>query len=225
MSELGTLADIVLIVAGLLALGCVMFFLAIRPARNRRTQMHGLLSRPLDFGATTLANQSPAMADLPDHCVFISYRRADTAYVVGRLYDDLASTLGAKAIYKDVNSNELGMDFRTQLERSLNGCHVFLCVMGEKWAGPGNPGNRPIDDPQDFVRIEVETALRRNIPVIPVFVGGITMPSPDFFPASLKELAYRHGLPLRPNDFHHDVARLISSVIAHLEKRQGNDVR
>jgi formylglycine-generating enzyme required for sulfatase activity len=91
---------------------------------------------------------------------------------------------------------------------------VLLAVIGPHWlhiAGPS--GGRRLEDPRDFVRLEIEAALRRDIPVIPVLVGGAAMPADDQLPASLQELAFRNGLAVRRNpDFHHDVGRLIKSL-------------
>jgi hypothetical protein len=200
--------DTLLVGMGLLALVCVMLFLSTRPGTRRRIKLHELLT----------SSRSPGRLALPEHCVFISYRRNDSADIVGRLYDNLVGSLGRQTVFKDVHSLRHGGDFRTQLDASLNSCLVFLCVMGEEWAGPGEMPSRSIDNPEDYVRIEVETALGRDIPVIPVFVRGTRMPPPDFFPESLRNLAFRHGLPLRPDpDFHHDMDLLVASITSHLD--------
>jgi TIR domain len=200
--------DIVLVGAGLLALACVMLFLSSPPGRKQRAKLRGLL-----FSSTRQA--------LPKHCVFISYRHADSADVVGRLYEHLITGLGSHTVFKDVYGIRHGRDFRAQLDASLNACLVFVCVMGDEWAGPTGAPDRRIDNPEDYVRIEVETALRRNIPLIPVFVGGMRTPSADFFPDSLKGLAFMQGLPLRPDpDFQKDTTELISSITSHLEDHE-----
>jgi hypothetical protein len=127
-------------------------------------------------------------------------------------------------VFKDVDSLALGGDFRTQLEASLNVCRVFVCVMGDQWAGPVGAPDRLIDNPNDYIRIEVETALRRNIPLIPVFVHGMRMPAAAFFPDSLRDLAFRQGMPLRPDpDFRNDVTRLLDSVISLLDKQRAEN--
>ena len=202
--------DALLVTVGLVALASVIVFLISRPGGKSRGEMNELLS-----------GSSRRGRDAPDHSVFLSYRRADTADIVGRLYDHLASTHGSNAVFKDVDSIIVGGDFRAQLEQSLNRCRVFICVMGDQWAGPAGSKSRSIDDPKDFVRIEVETALRRGIPIIPAFVRGFNMPPKEFFPESLTKLADRQGLALRPDpDFRNDVARLTSSVARHLEGDQ-----
>jgi hypothetical protein len=209
---MASLIDTLLVGAGLVALACVMLFMARRPGRRRRVEMEALLSRSTDAARPTL----------PEHCVFISYRRADSGDIVGRLSEHLGAKLGEHAVFKDVDSLRAGDDFRAQLDASIKACLVLLCVMGERWVGPPGAPARLIDNPEDYVRIEVETALQRNIPVIPVFVGAMRMPTADFFPASLKALAFQHGLPLRPDpDFRTDAARLIAGIVEQLEKQLG----
>jgi hypothetical protein len=148
--------------------------------------------------------------------VFVSYRRDDSRHQAGRLYDYLVEQFGKKYVFKDVDSIPLGSDFRAVLTERVAGCDVFLAVMGDSWlssAGPG--GTRRLDDPGDFVRIEVEAALGRSIPVIPVLVGGSSVPKPEELPKTLRELAFRNGLQVRPNpDFHDDVERLIRGIKA-----------
>jgi hypothetical protein len=202
--------DALLAIVGLAALASVIVFLISRPGSKRRSEMNELLNRSSHRGR-----------DAPIHSVFVSYRRADSADIVGRLYDHLAAEHGVNAVFKDVDSIIVGGDFRAQLEQSLNACRVFICVMGDQWAGPAGSTNRSIDDPKDFVRIEVETALRRGIPIIPTFVRGFSMPPKEFFPEALARLADRQGLALRSDpDFRGDVARLTSSVARHLEGDQ-----
>ena len=147
--------------------------------------------------------------------VFISYRREDSRHQVGRLYDRLVTKFGSEQIFKDVDSIPLGMDFREVLTERVAGCDVFIAVIGDEWlAIAGKNGTRRLDDPGDFVRIEIEAALDRNIPVIPVLVGKSSVPGADELPQSLAKLAFRNGTPVRHDpDFHHDVDRLISGII------------
>lgn len=205
--------DIMLGIAALIGVAGVMFFLARMPGRTHRAAAFQLLTRPTPPDAAN--DERPAdKIRLAEHSVFISYRKRDTVDVVGRLYDHLISELGENAVFKDVDSIRLGRDFREQLETSLNACRVFVCVIGEKWAGPNPDGKRSLDNPEDFLRIEVETALRRGIPLIPLLIGNMLIPAAETLPDSLKDLSYRQGLPLRPDpDFRNDVARLIATIL------------
>ena len=116
--------------------------------------------------------------------VFICYRRTDTADVAGRIFDRLVAQYGAQQILKDVDSIPLGVDFRDHLDRLIAECDVFLVIIGKRWLGAwGEPAR--LEDPKDFVRIEIESALARQIPVIPLFVSGASMPSEDSLPESI----------------------------------------
>jgi molecular chaperone DnaK len=146
--------------------------------------------------------------------IFLSYRRDDSADVSGRIYDRLVQRFTKEKVFKDVDSIPLGIDFRQHLVAAVGECSVVLAVIGRNWLGqPSPPGKRRIDDPRDFVRIELEAALARRIPLIPVLVQGADVPSDTELPPGLLDLAYRHGTKVRPDpDFHNDMDRLIRSL-------------
>jgi formylglycine-generating enzyme required for sulfatase activity/serine/threonine protein kinase len=108
----------------------------------------------------------------------------------------------------------LGLDFREILTERVAGCDVLLAVIGDDWLSiAGKSGTRRLDDPGDFVRIEIQRALDRDIPVIPVLVGNSSVPQAVELPDSLRKLAFRNGLAVRPDpDFHNDVDRLIRGI-------------
>lgn len=144
---------------------------------------------------------------------FISYRREDSQDVSGRLYDHLVVRWGAERVFKDVDSIPIGMDFREHLTEAVGGCEVMLVVIGPRWVDVSRDGRRRLEDPLDFVRIEVEAALQRGVPVVPVLVGGASVPAPEELPESLRALAFRQASVLRPDpDFRGDVARIIHGV-------------
>lgn len=151
--------------------------------------------------------------------VFISYRRDDSADATGRIYDWLTARLGPQAIFRDVDDIPFGVDFKKYLEDTVSQCAMMLVVIGPQWLNiPDDTGKRRLDDPRDFVRIEVETALKRDIPVIPLLVSGANMPDADHLPSSLSNLAYRNGISIRRDpDFRPDMERLIGA----LEKQLG----
>jgi formylglycine-generating enzyme required for sulfatase activity len=146
--------------------------------------------------------------------VFISYRRDDSLLQTGRLYDRLVSHFGREQVFRDVDAIPLGLDFREVLTEQVARCDVFLAVIGDAWLSiQGERGTRRLDDPADFVRIEIEAALSRDIPVIPVLVGHSSVPRAAELPASLRALSFRHALPVRPDpDFHKDMDRLIRGI-------------
>jgi hypothetical protein len=146
--------------------------------------------------------------------IFISYRHADTSYVTGRIFDQLSKKIGRKNIFKDVESIQAGSDFKETINNSVKSCEVILAVIGPKWSTVTDDGNkRRIDDPNDFVRIEIEAGLKRGIPIIPVLVSGAKMPNSDELPETLKNLAFQKGLPVRSDpDFNNDIATLTESL-------------
>jgi formylglycine-generating enzyme required for sulfatase activity len=147
--------------------------------------------------------------------ILISYRREDSADVTGRIYDRLVQVF-PQSVFRDVDSIALGVDFRTYLDEKVAKCEVFLAVIGRDWLrGKGRKGKSRLEDPGDFVRIEIESALKRQIPVIPVLVGGAKIPEAQRLPASIQDVSYRNGIVVRPDpDFHKDMDRLI----AHLKQ-------
>ena len=151
--------------------------------------------------------------------IFICYRRDDAAYVTGHINDRLCETFGAESIFTDVDNIALGVDFRAILDEMVGQCQILLAVIGDDWLTAKNQdGEFRLQDPADFVRIEIESALQRNIPVIPLLVGGTKMPSKEELPDSLQDLAFRNGTPIRPApDFHADIDRLIASLKKHLQ--------
>jgi formylglycine-generating enzyme required for sulfatase activity len=147
--------------------------------------------------------------------ILISYRREDSADVTGRIYDRLIQVF-PQSVFRDVDSIPLGVDFRTYLDEQVAKCDVFLAVIGPDWKGMTDGKSKTrIEDPKDFVRIEIESALKRAIPLIPVLVRGASIPPAEQLPKSIKELPYRHGLAIRSGrDFHRDMDLLI----AHLKQ-------
>lgn len=143
--------------------------------------------------------------------ILISYRREDSADVTGRIYDRLVQQFDREAVFKDVDSIPLGVAFRIYLDEQVAKCDVFLAVIGRDWMkAKGRKGKSRLEDQGDFVRIEIESALKRHIPVIPVLVGGASIPDVEQLPASIQDLSYRNGTVVRPDpDFHRDMDRLI----------------
>lgn len=122
--------------------------------------------------------------------IFVSYRRDDSEGEAGRLFDDLVSHFGEPSVFMDVAAIAVGRDFRKAIDESVATCGVLLSIIGKDWVNAKNEaGQRRLDDPSDFVRLETASALKRDIPVIPVLVHGARMPRPEQLPDDLKELA------------------------------------
>jgi Tol biopolymer transport system component len=148
--------------------------------------------------------------------IFISYRRSDTPDAVGRIYDRLIADFGKARVFKDVDSIPLGQDFRGHLNEIVGGCAAVLAIIGPRWTDIRNEaGQRRLEDPDDFVRIELEAALSRSVPVVPVMVGHAPMPGTSQLPSTLSSLAFRQSIEVRPDpDFHNDATRLVSALRA-----------
>jgi hypothetical protein len=156
----------------------------------------------------------PLAAENKNLKIFISYRHEDSNYVSGRIYDNLINKLQNASIYKDVDSIPLGIDFREHIRNSVGQCTILLAVIGDHWAVNKDGINRLLDE-TDWVRIEVETALNRNIPVIPLLIDGAKIPTAEILPESLHALQFRNGMPIRPDpDFHNDMQRLLEGIEA-----------
>ncbi len=147
--------------------------------------------------------------------IFISYRRADSKYVVDRIRDRLIVAYGEQSVFRDIESIPLGKNFSTVLDSETSGCDVMLVVIGPQWAGITDAqGNKRLFDPADFTRVEIETGLsREEILVIPVIVMNAPMPTAKDMPESLSNLTYRNAISVRNDpDFDNDIKRLILGI-------------
>lgn len=146
--------------------------------------------------------------------IFISYRRADSIAVTGRIYDRLVMAFGAENVFKDMEAIPVGADFREVINSAVTNCDVELAIIGREWLAMENENGRRLDDPNDFVRIEIESGLQNEqVLVIPVLVGNAPMPSPKALPESLRPLVYRHSASIRNDpDFNRDSEWLINQI-------------
>ena len=130
--------------------------------------------------------------------IFISYRRSETGYVATMLANELTDAFGEHSVFMDVDNIPLGVDFRDHIGSAVSECQVLLALIGDDWLTSALPdGSRRIDAPDDFVRVEIESALKRNIPVIPILTGSAAMPSERELPQSIRALAFRNAAELR----------------------------
>lgn len=150
--------------------------------------------------------------------IFISYRREDSAKDAAKLYETLAARIGASYVFKDVDDIPLGADFGRHISEVLPRCRIALIVIGPGWAKVRDQdGRRRLEDPFDWVRIEVELAVaaatRGDLQVIPILVNGARMPRADEVPTAIHGLLARNAAIIRrQNDFVTDVKRLLSAV-------------
>jgi hypothetical protein len=146
--------------------------------------------------------------------VFISYRRGSGAGMAGRIADRLAAHFGEQQVFMDVDTISLGRDFRTAIEAALATCKAAIVIIDDTWFEADASGRRRLDSETDWVRTEVSAALRRDIAVIPILVGGVQMPEPSDFPEAIRDLSMRQGLRVSHirHEFDADVDRLIREL-------------
>jgi len=145
--------------------------------------------------------------------ITISYRREDSGSIVGRIVDRLVKHYGPDTVFRDIDSIPPGIDFRKYINEALGSADVLLAIIGPDWAGRTPDGRTRIAEPTDLVRIEVEAALRKDIPVVPVLVDKATMPQPSELPEALQNFAYRNAVKVDAlEDFEGHVRRLIGSL-------------
>ena len=150
--------------------------------------------------------------------IILSYRRDDSAGVTGRIFDRLAQEFGTDRVFMDIDSMPAGVDFHDHLQTILADCGALLVVIGKSWRSQRKGQLARIMDPDDWVRIEVETALERSIPIVPLLIDGAALPSRDQLPESLWPLLRRNALPVDSGrDFHAQLSRLVRDLRLQLD--------
>ena len=159
--------------------------------------------------------------------IFISYRRQDSRPVATLIYDPLAkhfeAKFGAGAVFMDVHGIPLGVNFRSYLNEQVGNAELLLALIADRWlTSVDEHGARRLDSPNDFVRIEIEAALKRGVPVVPVYVDDAKFLREADLPDGLKELVWMNGFQLRTDAryFAANAARLIADLEPHLQATQ-----
>ena len=164
---------------------------------------------------------------MADGRIFINYRREDSRGDARSLFERL-NTDFPRQIFMDVSRLEPGEDFVEAIEREVASCEALIVLIGKQWLTvPAEDGRRRLDDPGDFVRLEIATALKRKTLVIPILVGGASMPSVDSLPEDLQRLTRRQALHITDQDWDHDVGRLVQVLkraLEHSRERIGSPV-
>ena len=148
-----------------------------------------------------------------DGTVFINYRRDDTKWPAKTIYEELTRRIGPERVFKDVDNIELGENFVEQITAAVARCEVMLSLIGEDWLDSKDAqGRRRLDNPRDFVRLEIETALQRGVRVIPILVDGAEMPPAESLPESLRPLTERQAVSISPERV--EIDRLVKALTA-----------
>jgi len=158
------------------------------------------------------------MAPMSEGKIFISYRRADASGFAGRLFDRLSARFGEDNIFMDVEGLDPGVDFVDALESAVSTCDVLIALIGRGWLNARDEKDqRRLDNPEDFVRIEIAAGLDRDVRVIPVLVQGARMPGSRVLPAALKPLSRLNAVEIRHERFNADVDRLSRSIESYFK--------
>src|SRR6185436_15740775 len=144
--------------------------------------------------------------------IFISYRRDDSAGHAGRLSDKLSERFGHDQIFMDLDDIQPGEDFVQVIENAVGSCDVLIAVIGRRWLSSSDGTSRRLDNPNDFVRVEIAAALERGVRVIPVLVQRASMPKPHDLPDELTRLATRNAIELTDARWQRDVEQLVDSI-------------
>ena len=145
--------------------------------------------------------------------IFVSYRRVDSEGYVGRLYDHLLQHFDESELFLDVDTMKPGEDFVAAIEKVIGACEALIAVIGPQWLDIRDQnGNRRLDNPEDYVRLEIATALKRDILVIPVLIERATMPRKNDLPDDLVNLTRRNAIELSHDRFSYDVDRIVQAI-------------
>ncbi|MFI5273873.1 MAG: toll/interleukin-1 receptor domain-containing protein, partial [Ktedonobacterales bacterium] len=153
--------------------------------------------------------------------IFVSYRRDDSGDIADRITSHLSWRYGERQVFRDVNAIYVGSDWVRVLKHAIEDCQAMLVVIGPGWLDARNAeGQRRLDNPNDFVRIEIATALRQGTLVVPLLVHGAHMPAAATLPPDLVALPQRQGFPLRdPPAFFQDVQTIVAQINTKLSWR------
>ena len=144
--------------------------------------------------------------------IFLSYRQEDCALHAKNLAEDLRELLNAD-VFRDIDNIPLGVPFPKYIDQEINKCDAVIVMIGDDWLSMTDQEGKPrLEDPLDWVHIEIISALQREVPVIPVLVEGSKMPRPEELPEPIRDLAYRNGAEIRANTWREDVERLATAI-------------
>jgi hypothetical protein len=191
------IAQVLVVLGGLLFLGLAIYSVM----RWRRTQSTDVQRRRQTKG------------------IFISYRRDESAGYAGRIADSFQEHFGEDKVFRDIDSIEPGLDFAEAIERAVGSSEVLIAVIGKNWlTATDAAGRKRLETADDYVRMEIAAALKRNIRVVPLLVQGASMPSADELPDDLAPLTRRNAFELHDTSWRDDVRRL-TGVLKRLIER------
>ena len=150
--------------------------------------------------------------------IFICYRREDSQWPAQWIYNHLAGHFGSESVVFDIDTIPLGTDFREYLNQEVSKCDILLAAIGDQWL---EILNQRLDEPKDFVRIEIQAALEREIPVVPILVGRRSVPREKDLPPELAKLSYKQATEVRAGaDLQSHLKRLVDGLDRLLSERR-----
>lgn len=158
------------------------------------------------------------MKEFPSR-IFLNYRREDTSQYAERLYQSLAAQFGAANVFRDVASIQPGENFPAAIERAIASSDVMLALIGRKWLTISDKGRSRISSKEDYVRLEIESALANEVEIIPLLVDGAEMPNAQELPKSIAALTKLNAYRL---SWHEEMARL-ETRIETISKRRAEE--
>ncbi|MCA9464198.1 MAG: SUMF1/EgtB/PvdO family nonheme iron enzyme [Nitrospira sp.] len=154
--------------------------------------------------------------------IFLNYRHEDSGGYALAIYQQLRQHFGPESVFRDVDSMDFGVDFVEEIERAVGSCQVLVATIGPQWVHiTDDEGQQRLAHPHDWVRLELETALARNIRVLPILVGGAKMPREQELPESLRPVTRRRAFVLSPTASHTELDQLMQSLEKVLGRSQG----
>src|SRR6266508_3427627 len=145
--------------------------------------------------------------------IFLNYRRDETSGHAGRLFDVLAARFGNDHVFMDIDRIEPGLDFADVISEAVASCDVFIALIGSRWLTSADAKGRPrLENPEDFIRLELEAALELDVRLIPALVQNAQMPSSDELPETLRPFARRHAVELSDTRWTFDIGKLIETL-------------
>jgi hypothetical protein len=168
------------------------------------------LDRTIQRAASAIASAIETIRQHPVRPVFLSYRRKDSGDAVGRIYDRLVQHLGIGNVFHDVQNIPIGANFVATIAQLIAQSKLCLPVIGERWLAEADE-----DANSDYVFLEIQAALMRTVPLLPVLIGNGSMPKQRDLPAEIRSFAQIQAFRIRPDPhFHED----ISTLLGHIEQ-------
>ncbi len=190
-----------------------------RTSNLRMRQASGHAESSQTEGRSDVIVASPMVPKISSPKIILSYRRSDSAGIAGRLFDRLRNRFGKDSVYMDIDSIPYGTNFRTHIAEALQDCRVLLAIVGPNWIGRRLWFKARIFDRNDPIRVEIETALRQKLPIIPVLLDQAEIPAASRLPADLQEFSDLNAAPLDSGrDFDQHAEKLMKSVAALLNR-------